>query len=670
MMDKRTHRLLDALSDIDDATIDAARPTVGAAADTPRANKPTPAKTSGGRHPRRTGIATRRIIALAASIALVFAMALYLFIPIDDSPRIAKYEDSEYYPLISAMAGYYYKPTGNRNNFDRIASAVLNAFFKKGTDTSPGVDFAPMPDTPDGSQNGSYVEVTDNQVAGVVESDLMKATDRYIFRIASRVGYTNNLYLRVYSVAGEASALISELELSMEWDNGVVITNATEMYLSADATRVTLVERFRDNDYRFHTLIRTVDVSDVSNMSVVGEAVISGNCTDSRMVGDLLLLVSNYTPKSASIDYGDPATFVPHLTDKNGTRPVGMEDVILPDELTGADCSVVTLIDTTSTEVIDSTALYNFTDTLYATADSLYLVNSFSREKLTDEGYTLGFVAYSEIARLSWGADGIELCGRATVEGDVRDQYSLDEHEGYLRVVTTTTTTFDEYGNYVHDFDASLFILNTDGMTLRTSVEYFAPTGERAMSVRFDGDRLYVCTALIIDPVTFCDPVYFFDLSDYDNVTSTDTGNIDGYSSSLIQYPNDILLGVGEENGFDKLEIYREEDGRVISVDKHVFDGLVATDYKAYFIDREHSLIGMDIGWYSEIDPNLGVPSTEHRHIYAVFSVAGDEITLVSALPMNYDGYSLERTRAVAIGDYLYITNESGIYTINLFGED
>lgn len=666
MIDKRTHRLLDALSDIDDATLDAARPAVGATADTPRASNPTPANTPRRRRPRFIHrIGKRRIIALAASIALVFALALYLFIPVKDAPRIAKYEDDEYYPLISAFANYYYKPTGNRNNFDRIASAILSAFAPRGGSSAPA-DPGAKPDTPDGSsQNGNYVEVTDNQVADVISPDLMKATDRYIFRLSTRDG----MKLRVYSIADGMTGLVSELDLPVREKDRIISSSVTEMYLSADATRITLVEKYRDSNYDYYALVRTVDVSDTRNLSVVGEVVISGGYADSRMVGNLLLVVGNYTPKRASIDYDDPTTFVPHYTDKNGTHPVGMEDMVLPDKLKDAECSVVTLIDTASTEVVDSVALYNFTDTLYATADSLYLVNSFTREKVSDEGHSYGFFDYSEIARLCWGEEGIDLCGRATVEGDVRDQYSLNEHEGHLCVVTTTTATRVGDGIFERKLNASLFILNIEDMTLRTSVEYFAPKGERAMSVRFDGDRLYVCTALVIDPVTFCDPVYFFDLGDLDNVTATDTGDIDGYSSSLIQYPNGILLGVGVENGFNKLEIYREEDGRVVSVDKHIFDGVASTEYKSYFVDRERLLIGMEILMYCEIDPVLGTPLGQNRKIYALFSLAGDKITLVSAVPMD-GGYAIERTRAVAIGDYLYITNEKGIHSVRLFGED
>ena len=100
MIDKRTHRLLDALSDIDDATLDAARPSIADSATDITGPSPRAARTPGGKRPRpisRRGM--RRIIALAASIALVFAIALYLFIPVEDAPRIAKYEDDEYYYL-------------------------------------------------------------------------------------------------------------------------------------------------------------------------------------------------------------------------------------------------------------------------------------------------------------------------------------------------------------------------------------------------------------------------------------------------------------------------------------------------------------------------------------------------------------------------------------------
>ena len=43
--------------------------------------------------------------------------------------------------------------------------------------------------------NGNYLEVTDNQVEGIVEGDLAKATDKYLFRFGHHTIY-------IYSIAG------------------------------------------------------------------------------------------------------------------------------------------------------------------------------------------------------------------------------------------------------------------------------------------------------------------------------------------------------------------------------------------------------------------------------------------------------------------------------------
>ena len=52
------------------------------------------------------------------------------------------------------------------------------------------------------SPNGDYMEITDNQVEGIVEGDLAKATEKYLFRLGSHTIY-------IYSIAGEESALVS-----------------------------------------------------------------------------------------------------------------------------------------------------------------------------------------------------------------------------------------------------------------------------------------------------------------------------------------------------------------------------------------------------------------------------------------------------------------------------
>ena len=50
----------------------------------------------------------KRIITIAASLALVVALSLYLFIPFRDAVSdLSAYEGSEYYPLIKTIDNYY-----------------------------------------------------------------------------------------------------------------------------------------------------------------------------------------------------------------------------------------------------------------------------------------------------------------------------------------------------------------------------------------------------------------------------------------------------------------------------------------------------------------------------------------------------------------------------------
>jgi hypothetical protein len=94
---------------------------------------------------------------------------------------------------------------------------------------------------------------------------------------------------------------------------------------------------------------------------------------------------------------------------------------------------------------------------------------------------------------------GYEASG--IVKGRVLNQFALDEHEGHLRVATTSGHTPDPK---VH---STMSVLQRQGnaLVLTGKVDDIAPT-EDIRSVRFDGSRGYV--------VTFkkTDPLYVFDL--------------------------------------------------------------------------------------------------------------------------------------------------------------
>ncbi|NCA92610.1 hypothetical protein EOM82_05085 [bacterium] len=125
----------------------------------------------------------------------------------------------------------------------------------------------------------------------------------------------------------------------------------------------------------------------------------------------------------------------------------------------------------------------------------------------------------------------------------------------------------------------------------------FAPPGEEIRSVRFDKDVAYVCTSTDISAFQITDPVFFFDLSDLNNITYKDTGTIEGFSSSLINLGNGYLLGIGRGDQWTlKIEVYEETEDGVRSVCSYdIYAAEYSTEYKSYYVDRTNQLIGLGV---------------------------------------------------------------------------
>ena len=145
---------------------------------------------------------------------------------------------------------------------------------------------------------------------------------------------------------------------------------------------------------------------------------------------------------------------------------------------------------------------------------------------------------------------------------------------------------------------ASLYCIDLAKWEVVASVENFAPKGEVVQSVRFDKNYAYVCTA-----VQLTDPVFFFDLSDLNNITYKETGNIEGFSTSLINLGDGYLLGIGRGDSWSsvKVEVYRESESKVESVCSYeIKNGSYSQNYKSYYVNRDTGMFGF--GYYDYED--------------------------------------------------------------------
>jgi hypothetical protein len=159
------------------------------------------------------------------------------------------------------------------------------------------------------------------------------------------------------------------------------------------------------------------------------------------------------------------------------------------------------------------TTVVGLADTVYSSADAMYLaVRSYNASGwgagVAVDGPMSSSVAVSQAAthlhKFDLNRDPARPFYTAfgTVDGQVKDQFSLDERNGVLRIATTDTLV----SSNVWETSNSVFALSQSGEDLVTTGEVRGlAKGETIYSVRFVGARGYVVTFRQVDPLFVVD---------------------------------------------------------------------------------------------------------------------------------------------------------------------
>ena len=601
------------------------------------------------------------LVAACACLALVFCN-LWLFIPFDTTPPdVSQYADSEYYGLIQKLNVLTFDYPKYKNNAQKLWAGLKNFSFGATKEDSVGIPEAGT--MANGSDN--YQEITDNQVAGIIEADRIKRSDTHIY-------YLDNEVLRIYSIDKENTAEVGSYTLHGENNTGYL--NQWEFYLSSDCKTVTVVTqyytKFYQNFGRYVHLI-SLDVSDPANIVKKDEFSITGDYLSSRMTDGNLLLLTEFVINKWELDFDDETTFLPQIDEGSGAHSIPANGIVSPETLSNSRYTVVMKLDANTLDLKGTAAYLSYSEDVYVSQDHVFLTHVFA-EKTENEDGTTTRNSMTEISCLTYGGDSFERKGNVTVRGYVKDQWSMDEYEGILRVFTTTNaTTIREqtYGNgtasssmlqtATGNSNASLYCIDLSTFEIVASVIDFAPPREEIQSVRFDKETAYVCTSIELS-----DPVFFFDLSDLNNITYKDTGTIEGFSTSLINLGNGYLLGIGRGNSWSdfKVEVYEETADGVRSVCSYELENTnYSTEYKSYYIDRQNQLIGIGVieNRYYNVLKN---PNEAGRYILLRF----DGYELIELLNVPLAGEPVNN-RGVYIDGYMYLFGHNDFKVEKIF---
>ena len=597
-------------------------------------------------------------VAACACLALIIGN-LWLFVPFNNTPPdVSQYSNSEYYGLIQKLNALTFEQPKYKNNAEKLWAGLKNISLNLGgwvKDEAAGEAPIPESDPNEGFLGGqdSYQEITDNQVKGIIEADRIKRSNTHIY-------YLDEDVLRIYSIDKENTAEIGNYTIYEEGKGPYM--DQWEFYLSSDCKTVTVVTQYyskgEDISRRYVNLI-SLDVSDPTNIVKKDEFNITGEYMSSRMVDGSILLLTEFVINKRELDFNDETTFLPQIDEGNGPYSIPAGGIVSPDNLSNTRYTVVMKLDENTLDLKGTAAYLSYSEDVYVSEDHVFLTHVFAEKKENENG-TITRNSMTEISCLTYGGDTFERKGNVTVRGYVKDQWSLDEYQGILRVFTTTNaTTIQEqyYDNGIvssnilqtatGQSNASLYCVDLSTFEIVASVIDFAPPREEIQSVRFDKETAYVCTSIELS-----DPVFFFDLSDLNNITYKDTGTIEGFSTSLINIGNGYLLGIGRGDtwrGF-KVEIYEETEDGVRSVCAYELENAeYSTEYKSYYVDRKNQFVG--VGVIDNSYYNTDKHCDEARR-YILLHFDGYELVELVNVPLFGDPANM---RGVYIDGYMYM---------------
>jgi inhibitor of cysteine peptidase len=189
------------------------------------------------------------------------------------------------------------------------------------------------------------------------------------------------------------------------------------------------------------------------------------------------------------------------------------------------------------------------------------------------------------------------------VTGQVLNQFSMDEHDGYFRIATTKNRTWSRYEEENRDSYSNLYILDQDLKPVG-AVENLAE-GERIYSVRFMQGRAYMVTFKQIDPL------FVIDVSNPSDPKVLGELKIPGFSNYLHPYDENTLIGFGKDTGETewggvrtkglKLSLFDVRDvNNPKELDTYIMgdagsDSIALNDHKAFLFDKEKNILALPV---------------------------------------------------------------------------
>ena len=432
---------------------------------------------------------------------------------------------------------------------------------------------------------------TNVQEAGVDEEDRIKSDGAFLYvlnnhqsvRQQAAPSFAPQVRILELNAAAPSARHLTTFELDLDDHEA-----PSGLYLreEADQLLVTASSLALDWYYWYSPLawleatssVVSVDVSDPARPRQTEILELDGQIVSSRRIDDVVYLATRFQPYLPGLGFYDPADpgstgdrqiiegadlddLLPSYrtsSDPGWRALVAPHDCYLPADgapVHAADVITLVAIDLDSMDVRSSRCFVGATETLYVSLDSIYVASTRYDYRVVQGTDGAPWIQYDEpevetdLHKFSLGEGAISYQASGVVDGHLgfnitRRPFRLSEKDDDLRAITYT----DEL---TADRSPVAVTVLRQGVSDRLEVVGRLPNarrpapigkpGELLYATRFVGDRAYLVTFLVTDPL------YVVDLSRPEDPYVAGELEITGYSDYLHPIGQDHVLGVGKD---------------------------------------------------------------------------------------------------------------------------
>lgn len=382
------------------------------------------------------------------------------------------------------------------------------------------------------------ISETNVQVQGVDEADMVKTDGKHIFQASN-----NKVDIISAVPAGEMKRLatitydtsFSPYELFLYEDQLLVIGHSYDMNeksMNQNAKKMMIAPMHQS------TKAIVYDIKNPLKPKEIREVNLEGSYVSSRKMKGIVYLVTNHQPDFWLLENNESIDIRPKFSDtsvSSDLKAVDYDKIQYFPDSEEPNYTMIAAFDlgkpkkeaTITTYLGSGSQLYMSKENLYFAVPNQYLqpIEDMNKRLAPD----------TNIYKFSVKGMEVNFHSSAEISGTVLNQFSMDEYDGYFRLVTTKGYAWDES----QPSSNQLYILD-ENLKQVGQLEELA-RGERIYSARFMGARIYM--------VTFkeTDPLFVIDASEPTNPKVLGELKIPGFSNYLHPYDENHIIGFGQD---------------------------------------------------------------------------------------------------------------------------